>query len=255
LCATIIKPSMRGNELHLPPLQPLFDWSRNTYTGHIRGAIRHMPTWMGAFDCRPRRCARVLFAKLPTSFVPEEDQGYALAIGRCRRRDASRARTRSWTRSPRSSAKSPEVEGVFAISGFSFVGSGENVGMAFIRLKPMGASAAHTGAAADPAVPGVSCSAASATGMAFVVNLPTIRGLGRFGGFDMYLEDRAGQGHAALIAAQNMLLGKAAQRADTLVGVRPNGLEDSPQLQMIVDRVQAQSTGPVRSLTFTTQSA
>ncbi len=60
--------------------------------------------------------------------------------------------------------------------------------------------------------------------MAFVANLPTIRGLSRFGGFDMYLQDRTGQGHAALIDAQNMLLGKAGEHKDTLVGVRENEL-------------------------------
>jgi multidrug efflux pump len=74
------------------------------------------------------------------------------------------------------------------------------------------------------------------------VNLPTIRGLGRFGGFDFRLEDRAGLGHEALVKARNMLLGAAAQQP-ALVGVRPNQLEDAPELQLHVDRVQAQSMG------------
>jgi len=78
---------------------------------------------------------------------------------------------------------------------------------------------------------------------AFVVNLPTIQGLGAFGGFDMYLQDRSGGGHEALVGAQNALLGKAAEKKDVLQGVRPNGLQDSPQLKIDVDRVQAQSMG------------
>jgi len=78
---------------------------------------------------------------------------------------------------------------------------------------------------------------------AFVVNLPTIRGLGQFGGFDMYLQDRSGAGHQALAEAQNMLLAKAASMPDVLTGVRPNNLPDTTQLAMKVDRVQAQSMG------------
>jgi len=77
----------------------------------------------------------------------------------------------------------------------------------------------------------------------FVVNLPTIQGLGEFGGFDMYLQDRTGQGRQALTQARNMLLGQAFQQPDLLVGVRPNTLEDAPQLTLSVDRLQAQTMG------------
>jgi multidrug efflux pump len=76
----------------------------------------------------------------------------------------------------------------------------------------------------------------------FVVNLPTIRGLGRFGGFDFRLEDRAGLGHEALMQARDALLGKAAGNP-VLFGVRPNQLEDAPQLHLDVDRVEARSMG------------
>jgi multidrug efflux pump len=77
--------------------------------------------------------------------------------------------------------------------------------------------------------------------MAFVINLPTIRGLGQFGGFDMYLQDRNGTGHDALAMAAGMAFAKAGERADVLSGVRPNVLPDTPQLRLNVDRVQAQS--------------
>jgi multidrug efflux pump len=76
----------------------------------------------------------------------------------------------------------------------------------------------------------------------FVVNLPTVQGLGQFGGFDMYLQDRSGLGREALTQARNQLLGAAGQNA-SLVGVRPNTLEDAPQLKLEVDRVQAQAMG------------
>jgi multidrug efflux pump len=76
----------------------------------------------------------------------------------------------------------------------------------------------------------------------FVINLPTVSGLGSFGGFDMYLQDRGGKGREALTEARNILLGKAGENK-ALVGVRPNTQEDSPQLKLDVDRIQAQAMG------------
>jgi multidrug efflux pump len=87
--------------------------------------------------------------------------------------------------------------------------------------------------------------------MAFVINLPTIRGLGQFGGFDMYLQDRNGIGHDALAAAAGMAFAKAGERPNVLAGVRPNVLPDTPQLKLTVDRVQAQSMGMSLSDVYT----
>jgi len=242
LCATIIKPihAEAKKNFVFNGFNRLFDWTRNVYTGNIRSAIRHLWIWMGVFVVVAILCA-VMFYRLPTSFVPDEDQGYALAIVSLPS-GATIARTNKvMDQVEKIIQGNKEVDGVFVLSGFSFVGTGENVGMAFIRLKPWD----ERDAIAAQIIQRLQGQLFGGVrdGMAFVVNLPTIRGLSRFGGFDMYLQDRTGQGHAALIAAQNALLGKAAQHADTLVGVRPNGLEDSPQLQMIVDRVQAQSMG------------
>jgi multidrug efflux pump len=240
LCATIIRPGHHeSHNFIFRNFNRLFDWSRNTYTGNIRSAIRHVPAWMGGFAAVVVLCT-FMFYKLPSSFVPEEDQGYALAVvqlppgATISRTNAAMDQIVGLIRSNK------EVYGTFALSGFSFIGSGENVGMCFIRFKPWEERDASAGQLIQR-IQGQLFGVRDA--MAFVVNLPTIRGLGRFGGFDMYLQDRAGQGHEALIAARNQLLGLAAQHADTLVGVRPNGLEDAPQLAMNVDRVQAQSMG------------
>jgi len=241
LCATIIKPVHEGKKNFLFSwFNRTFDWTRNTYTGNIRSAIRHIPVWMGVFVVIVVACA-FMFVTLPKSFVPEEDQGYALAVVALPA-GATIARTNAVMDKVASIIRSnEEVAATFALSGFSFVGSGENVGMAFVRLKPWD----ERKATAPQLIQRLQGQLFGGVrdGMVFVVNLPTIRGLGRFGGFDMYLQDRNGQGHDALIAAQNMLLGNAAKHADTLVGVRPNGLEDAPQLEMKVDRVQAQSMG------------
>ncbi len=241
LCATIIKPvhETKKNAL-FRKFNQVFDWTRNTYTGHVTGAIRRMPMWMGVFAVVV--VVFVLLGKiLPSSFVPDEDQGYALTIVSLPS-GASIDRTNVvMDQVSDIIRKSPDVEGVFAISGFSFVGSGENVGMAFVRLKPWD-ERTHSAQELIQQFQGQLFMGVK-DAMAFVINLPTIRGLGQFGGFDLYLQDRASAGHQALINAQNTLLGKAAEAKDTLVGVRPNGLPDTPQLAMKVDRVQAQSMG------------
>jgi multidrug efflux pump len=241
LCATMIKPTHEhAHNWLFTWFNKTFDWTRHTYTGHVRSAVRHAPRWMIAFAAVVVVCG-LLFWKLPSSFVPEEDQGYALTIVSLPS-GATIARTNAVMDQVTDIIRSnPEVERVFALSGFSFVGSGENVGMAFIGFKPWSERKA-TVTELIPRIQGQLFSKVK-DGMVFVANLPTIRGLGRFGGFDLYLQDRTGQGHDALINARNILLAQAAKHADTLVGVRPNALEDAPQIKMTVDRVQAQSMG------------
>ena len=241
LCATLLKPlhETRKN-FFFRWFNNVFDWTQKTYTGHIRGAIRHAPTWMAAFLVVAVLCG-YLFIRLPGSFVPEEDQGYALAVVTLPA-GASISRTNDVMHQIDTIArKNPAVEGVVAVSGFSFVGQGENVGMAFFRFKKWADRKENASQLIQQLNGAIFMGIKDA--QAFVVNLPTISGLGQFGGFDMYLQDRAGAGHEALVNAQNILLGKAAAEKDVLTGVRPNGLPDSPQLSMKVDRVQAQSMG------------
>jgi multidrug efflux pump len=136
--------------------------------------------------------------------------------------------------------KDPAFDAIFQISGFSFMGSGENAGMAFIKLKDWSDRdvdatdyIARTNGALFMGIKDATI---------FVINVPTVQGLGQSGGFDFYLQDRSGKGYEALTRARNALLGKASQDK-RLMAVRPNALPDSPQLQLDVDRVQAQSMG------------
>jgi multidrug efflux pump len=242
LCASMLKPhdADKKKNVIFRWFNSTFAWAQKTYTGNIRGAIRHAPAWMIAFVAIGALCA-YLFTQLPGSFVPEEDQGYLLAIVQLPP-GATIARTNAVMEQVRAiGRKNSQIEGVVTVSGFSFVGSGENVGLAFYRLKKW-----------DDRDVGSSELAKQLNGanfmqikdaQAFVLNLPTIPGLSQFGGFDMYLQDRSGAGHDKLIAARNILLGKAGEAKDVLAGVRPNGLEDSPQVAMTVDRIQAQSMG------------
>jgi multidrug efflux pump len=241
LCATLIKPQhAKRKNILFAKFNRLFDWTRGVYTGHIRSAIRHAPRWMAVF-AGIFILMVFLYRELPTAFAPEEDQGYAFAIVSLPP-GAAIARTNRVVDQVASIIRSnPEVAGVFAISGFSFVGSAENAGLAFIRFKPWDERQANAGQLIQR-IQGQLFGQVK-DGMAFVANLPTIRGLGQFGGFELYLLDRTGAGHDALINARNQLLQAAAKHADTVVGVRPNALEDTPQLALKVDRVQAQSMG------------
>jgi len=241
LCATLLKPIHETKKnAFFRWFNNVFDWVQKTYTGHVLGAIRHMPTWMGVFALVAILCG-FLFVRLPSSFVPEEDQGFAFAVVQLPS-GASIERTKKVMGDIGEIVrKNPAVEGVIAVSGFSFIGNGENTGMAFIRLKPWDERKETAMQVIQQLNGAIFMGVRDA--QAFVVNLPTIRGLGQFGGFDMYLQDRAGQGHAALVEAQNTVLGKAAEQKDVLTGVRPNGLPDTTQLAMKVDRVQAQSMG------------
>ena len=248
LCATIIKPHNGKRNAFFDWFNRTFDWARHTYTGHIRGAVRALPLWLGlfvavvvAFYVGLEGVPGTNFSGLPKSFVPEEDQGYALTIVGLPS-GASITRTNEVMDQVSSIIRSnPEVEGVFAISGFSFVGSAENVGMAFIRFKPW--DERHESAMQLIQKIQGQLFGGVRDAMPFVLNLPTIRGLSQFGGFDLYLQDRSGAGHEALMQAGNMIIGKAGQMQDTFAGVRPNVLPETPQLKLTIDRVQARSMG------------
>ncbi|MEP6938681.1 MAG: multidrug efflux RND transporter permease subunit [Rudaea sp.] len=241
LCASLLKPIHDAKKNFIfRKFNSAFDWTQNTYTGHIRGAIRHKWLWMSVFLAVSALCA-FLFVRLPGSFLPEEDQGYALGIVQLPA-GASIERTNSVMDQLQTiGRKNPSVDGVVTVAGFSFVGQGENVGLAFFRFKPWDKRGDDASKVIQQLNGAIFMGIKDA--QAFVVNLPTINGLGQFGGFDMYLQDRSGAGHEALVNAQNILLGKAAAETATLTGVRPNGLQDTPQLAMQVDRVQAQSMG------------
>ncbi|MBO9718351.1 MAG: multidrug efflux RND transporter permease subunit [Pseudoxanthomonas sp.] len=239
LCATFLKPSHHANSNVVFRLfNKYYDKVSHTYVGHIGSAVKHAPRWMILFAVLALLCG-FLFTRMPGSFLPEEDQGYALAIVQLPP-GATLQRTQGVFEQMRGRLQGIDgYQSMLQVAGFSFVGQGENVGMAFIRLKPWEdrkLTAPEFIQQANGALYGIK----EAT--IFVVNLPTVQGLGQFGGFDMWLQDRTGQGQAALTQARNILLGQAAQNP-ALVGVRPNGLEDAPQLQLQVDRVQAQSMG------------
>jgi multidrug efflux pump len=248
LCATILKPhDHESRNFVFRWFNSAFNWVRKTYVGHIGSAVRNAPRWMILFVVIALLCGW-LFTRLPGSFLPEEDQGYALAIVQLPPGATFQRTAAVMDQVQTVMEKQDGFEGMMRIIGFSFVGQGENVGMAFVRLKPWD-DRKQTAAEIIQASNGALRSIRDAT--IFVVNLPTVRGLSQFGGFDMYLQDRTGQGRGALADARNALLAAAAKDSATLQNVRPNTLEDAPQLQLNVDRVQAEAMGLSVSDVFT----
>ncbi|ANB18074.1 efflux RND transporter permease subunit [Dokdonella koreensis] len=240
LCASFLKSShAQKQNVVFRTFNRFFDWMTKTYVGHIASAVRHAPRWMVLFVALSV-AAGYLFTRLPTGFLPEEDQGYALAIVQLPPGSTMARNQAVMGQIYERLQKNPAFEGFMQISGFSFLGLGENVGMGFIRLKDWSQRditatefiAQTNGALAD-----------IKDAQIFVVNLPTVQGLGQFGGFDLFLQDRGGVGYDKLVEARNQLLGKANAADSGLVAVRPNGLEDAPQLKMTVDRTQAEALG------------
>ncbi|MDO4451146.1 MAG: efflux RND transporter permease subunit [Moraxella sp.] len=188
----------------------------------------------------------LLFTRLPSSFVPEEDQGMLFTI--------VQTPVGSTTKDTQAvlddvsayfnTQEADNVESIFTITGFSFMGQGQNMGMAFIRLKDWDertTAGSDAGSMAGKAM-GYFMTAYNKANV-YTLAPPSIQGLGNASGFDFQLQDTGGVGHEALLEARNMVLGMAAQTPDMLSGVRPNGQEDSPQLKVNVNHEQALAHG------------
>ncbi len=242
LCATMLKPTHHEKKnVVYRGFNKMFDWVTHTYSGHIGSAARHAPRWMILFALIAA-LAGFLYTKLPTSFVPSEDQGFALAIVNLPAGATLKRTEQVMTEMRERIKKSPlndSIVGMYQISGFSFIGQSESAGMAFIKLKDWSerkVTADELILQANGVLHGIR------DAQIFVVNLPTIRGLSQFGGIDMYLQARAGQSHGELMQAMGMVLGKS-QGNPALMGTRPNSLPDAPLWDIKVDRVQAESMG------------
>ena len=242
LCASLLKPSHHASEnVVFRWFNRGFDRIGDSYVGQVRHAIRRVPRWMAVFVLLSALAA-VLYSHLPTSFVPDEDQGFMLAIVNMpsgtalSRTDAVMTKvTDTLTHSP----LGKNIAGTFAVEGYSFVGQSENVGMIFIKLtdwSKRSQSAMQMIPQANKLLHGIH------DAQIFVTNLPTIRGLSQFSGVDMYLQARAGQPRDQLAQAQGKLLAQASHD-QRLFGVRPNSLPQASQLKLAVDRVQAQTMG------------
>jgi len=245
LCATFLKPVEAG---HKHEKRGFFGWFNRGFRATTHGyenwvAKMLARTWlyMLVFAALVAVVA-VMFMRLPASFLPNEDQGFLIANAQLPP-GATRERTLAVMQEVEAyMLKQPEVDKMVSVLGFSFSGSGQNAALAFVTFKPWDEreGAEHSA----NAIAARATAALSGIRDAFILALspPPIRELGNATGFTFRLQDRGGNGHAALLAARNQLLGLAAQ-SKVLAGVRPDGLEDAPQLQIEIDRDRANALG------------
>lgn len=246
LCATLLKPVSPDHH----DKKGFFGWFNRSFNRASHGyqsavgGILKRGIRFGLVYAAIIGLMAFLFVKLPTAYLPDEDQGLLFTLVQLPA-GATQERTLETMKQVEDYYLTQEkdtVKSVFAITGFSFAGNGQNMGLAFVRLKDWDE---RTGAGQDvQSIAGRAMGAFSQLkdGMVFAIAPPAVIELGNANGFDLQLQDTGNIGHDQLLAARNMLLGMASQNPK-LVGVRPNGQEDTPQYKVNVNQSQATAMG------------
>jgi multidrug efflux pump len=248
LCATMLRPEHMKENTVFRWFNRGYGKAQDSYLRAVKFSLRHQGWWAMGF------LVLILvvvlgFWKVPRSFVPDEDQGFALGLVQMPV-GSTMPRTREFMSKVSAAIRKHEaVDSVFEVTGFSFLGAGEGVGIFFIRLKDWGDRKATAAEFSQWAF--MNTMMTQRDGTVFFLSLPTIRGLGAFGGFDYWLEDRTGAGRPALYGAMGQLLQSAA-KSDVITAVRPNELPPAPTLKLTLDRAQAQSMGLTTSDVYQT---
>ena len=244
LCATLLKPVPDDHH----EKGGFFGWFNRAFTATTHG-------YESTAAKLVRRGGRVLvvyalivcvvgwlYVRLPSSFLPNEDQGNLIV----------NVQLPPGATSPRTEAvvsqmedfflKQPEVQSVIGVVGFSFSGYGQNAALGFVTLKDFDQRKGE--AQSSQALAKRAFGALMGVRDAFIypLNPPPIRELGNATGFALRLQDRGGVGHEALLAARNQLMGMA-RESKIVTGLRPDGLEDAPQVQLDIDRDKASALG------------
>ncbi|PSW23978.1 hydrophobe/amphiphile efflux-1 family RND transporter [Photobacterium phosphoreum] len=245
LCATMLKPVA-----HSSNDKGFFGWFNRTFdnltkryessvAAMIKRSIRVMFIFLGLTVA-----VGWIFMRMPTSFLPDEDQGilFSQAILPVNSTQEQTQKVMDQVSDYYLTQEADSVASVFSVSGFSFAGNGQNMGMAFVGLKDW----------SDRQLPGMDVKSIVNRSMGYFQKIknamvfsfapPAVIELGTASGFDFYLQDRSGQGHEKLIAARNQLLQLAAENPN-LVGVRPNGQEDAPMYQINIDQAKIRALG------------
>lgn len=245
LCATLLKPVEAG---HHHEKKGFYGWfnrffarTAKGYEGWVARILKRAARWLVLYGVIVA-VAAVVYLRLPTSFLPAEDQGNMLVNVQLppgatqQRTSAVMTQVEDWV------LKQPEVQGMVSVLGFSFSGQGQNAALAFITLKDW-KERSDAGQSAQ-ALAGRAFGALSGIRDAFIFPLspPPIPELGTASGITFRLQDRAGAGHEALLAARNQLIALAGQ-SKVLTQVRADGLEDASQLQVDIDRDKANALG------------
>lgn len=245
LCATLLKPVEAG---HHDEKKGFFGWFNRSFARTAKGYES------GVASLLPRAgrsliiyaaiiaVAAFVYTRLPTSFLPSEDQGTMLVNVQLPPGATLERTTAVMAQVEDFMLKQPEVKSLIGVLGFSFSGQGQNAALAFVTLKDWAERSAPDSSA--DAIAGRAFGALSGIRDAFIFPLspPAIPELGTSSGFSFRLQDRAGLGREVLLASRNQLLGMAG-KSKVLTSVRPDGLEDAPQLQLDIDRNKANALG------------
>jgi multidrug efflux pump len=250
LCAALLKPHNPNKAEGNGVLARFFRWFNDKFdrgrARYERGVRTTASRWGRSLVVYALIVAGmvVLFARLPSGFLPEEDQGIMIALVQGPA-GATSARTQKGLNLIRDEFLQKEggnVQGVYTVNGFSFAGNGQNAGIAFIPLKDWKDRSGSANKAAAIAGRVMAAFSQYKDGLIFAVVPPAVQELGNATGFDLQLVDRNGVGHAGLLAARNAMLGAASQDK-SLIGVRPNAVDDAPQLKINIDHDKARALG------------
>ncbi|AJO77010.1 efflux RND transporter permease subunit EmhB [Pseudomonas chlororaphis] len=247
LCATMLKAIPHGE--HAAPKKGFFGWFNRNFDRSVRSyergvgnILRHKAPYLLAYVLIVVGMIW-LFTRIPSAFLPEEDQGVLFAQVQTPA-GSSAERTQVVVDEMRAYLLDKEkdtVASVFTVNGFNFAGRGQSSGMAFIMLKPWGERSAENNVF-NLAARAQQHFFSFRDAMVFAFAPPAVLELGNATGFDVFLQDRAGIGHEKLMEARNQFLGMAAQ-SKILSQVRPNGLNDEPQYQLEIDDEKASALG------------
>lgn len=245
LCATMLKPLKKGHG-HIETgffgwFNRTFDNLTNRYESSVASIIKRGFRVMTIYVVLVIAVGWI-FIRMPTAFLPDEDQGILFTQAILPTNSTQESTLKVLEKVSDHFLAEEGVNSVFSVAGFSFAGQGQNMGLAFVGLKDW----------SERSEPGMDVQSIAGRAMGafgqmkdalvFAFVPPAVIELGTANGFDMYLQDKNGQGHDKLLAARNQLLGMAAQNPN-LVGVRPNGQEDAPIYQLHVDHAKLSALG------------
>jgi multidrug efflux pump len=249
LCATMLKPVAKGD--HGEGKKGFFGWfnrmfdkSTHHYTDSVGNILRSTGRYLLLYIIIVVGMA-YLFVRLPSSFLPDEDQGVFMNMVQMPA-GATQERTQKVLDQVSDyylTKEKDNVNSVFTVNGFGFAGRGQNAGIAFVSMKDWSQREGKENKVEAITERANHFFAGIKDGMVFAFNLPAIIELGTATGFDFELIDQGGLGHEKLTQARNQLFGEVAKHPDLLVGVRPNGLEDTPQFKLDIDQEKAQALG------------
>ena len=244
LCARLLKPQQNEGGF-----KRLFGWfnrgldqATHGYVAAVRHICHHVIIYMLVFLMITAGVA-MLFTRLPSAFLPEEDQGILMVLFQLPTGSTQQRALKTLNKVDQYFLEQESVADIFSVAGFSFTGRAQNVGMAFVDLKPWHEREDESESVdaliqrANRALGGIILD-----GFTFTFNMPAIPELGNATGFDLQLQDRGGMGHEALLQAQNQFL-KLASESPKMMRVRSNGLVDTPQYQLVIDREKARVLG------------